>query len=146
MSKEIREMIDKVKNFNKSVNENVNKYNYDLSDDHIDNINRKNAVEINSKRDENKYSSEEYEQINYIRQRLESIGLINGIDYNLDVPQNSYRTKTERFGFLFWIKKLDKKFGHHDVDSLLKNTNLIVTNPFVGGQAHGFIQRTINIK
>jgi hypothetical protein len=143
MSKEIREMINKVKTFNQFINE--EKYNYDLTKSDPYYINRENNKEINKIRDENKYTQEERKIAQFIESELEKIGLVDGVDYNRDQPQDEYGTKTERFGYLFWIKKLDAKFGHHNVDKLLAQTNLKVTNPYVGSSVHGYIMRILNV-
>ena len=146
MSKDIREMIDKVMNFKQFVNE--EKYKYDwgtFGKDNPDGINRNINVELNKKRDENKYTQEEIKIAQHIESELEKIGLVDGVDFNRDQSQDAYGTKTERFGYLFWINKLDAKFGHHNVDKLLSQTNLKVTNPYVGSSVHGYIMRILNV-
>lgn len=81
-------MIDKVKNFKQFVNE--EKYNYDLTKSDPDYINRENNKEINKIRDENKYTQEERKIAQFIESELEKIGLVNGVDYNRDQPQDVY--------------------------------------------------------
>jgi hypothetical protein len=125
------------------------KHNYDWGTsgkDNPDKINREINVELNKKRDENAYSAEEIKITKYIDSELEKIGLVDGVDFNRDQPQDAYGTKTERFGYLFWINKLKEKFGHTNIDSLLSKTNLDVQNPMVGSQVHGYILRNIRLK
>ena len=110
----------------------------------INKINNDINTEKNKRRELNRYTPEEWRIIDIIENILNKIGLKNNEDYQLDQPQDNYGTKSERFGFLFFINKLDKKFGHHNIDKLLNGTNLKVINPHVGGDVHNYIMRIIN--
>jgi hypothetical protein len=107
-------------------------------------ITREINQEKNANRDANRYTPEEAKEIDAIESELSRLGLTNNVEYNVQAPQDEMGTKNPRYEFLFWIKKLNDKFGHANIDKLLANTNLIVQNPQVGSAVHGYILRNLS--
>jgi predicted kinase len=117
---------------------------FKTSSDHFREINQMK----NTRKYENAYTPEEKKEIVLIINELKKLGLVEGIDndYKLEHYQDAYGTKTPRFEFDFYINKLEEKFGHSNIDSLLAKTNLDVFNPMVGSHVHGYIIRRLRIK
>jgi membrane-bound lytic murein transglycosylase len=122
--------------------DNIEEQDFKTSSDHFREINQ----EKNVNRQRNAYTDEEWDEIHAIQKELIKIGLQDYNDFRIEPAQDQMGTKTPRFEFDFYIKKLEEKFGHSDIDSLLAKTNLDVFNPIVGSYVHGYIIRRLRIK
>lgn len=124
--------------------DNINEIEFKTSSDHFREINQMKHLN----KSKNEYTPEEKKEIAVIIQELKKLGLIEGIehDYRIEPYQDQMGTKTPRFEFNFYINKLEKKFGHSDIDNLLAKTNLDVFNPMAGSYAHGYIIRRLRLK
>ncbi len=85
----------------------------------------------------NEYTPEEWNEIKKIESELTKLGLVNGEDYKLELPQDQMGTKIPRFEF---------RFFNNNIDSLLAKTNLDVYNPQVGSRVHGYVLRKLRLK